>query len=205
MKRESSEKQVGSWWKWLTFSKTYESLQVFPFTLLCLHRRTTSARLPGRLKTSRRTMHRGSEWWSSPRARMTLWQPLVSLFFFFLPLCLVLFLFLYFYKIKKAKAKKHLKLHSKSSQLWPLSDAFALTSSWEGRTQPLNRHCLANWGKPNAISKFLWSQPAKYWHQMWREKKEKRKRTLALHSVIFEEAQRNVGDAEKRNWFVKYF
>lgn len=30
-------------------------------------------------------------------------------------------------------------------------------------------------------------------------KKERRERTLALRSVIFEEAQRNVGDAESRN------
>lgn len=63
--------------------------------LCCLHRRTTSARSQGRLKTSRRKTQRGSEWWSSPRARMTPWQPLVGPLFAFR---FVLFLFPYFCK-----------------------------------------------------------------------------------------------------------
>lgn len=100
-------KQVGSWRNWWTWTKT---LNLFNF-----HRRTTSARLPARLRTSRRKVRRGNEWSSSPRARTTPWQPSVGLFFFLFAFCLLLFLFPYFCEIKK-----HLKPQLKFPTLAPL-------------------------------------------------------------------------------------
>lgn len=44
---------------------------------------------------------------------------------------------------------------------------------------------LGRQGEPNAISKFLWSQPAKYWHQMWWKKgREGRERSRYVLSFL---------------------
>lgn len=55
---------------------------VFFFFFCFFYRRMTLQRLQRRPKTSPRTTRRGSEWWSSPRARMTLLQLLVGHFGF---------------------------------------------------------------------------------------------------------------------------
>lgn len=52
------------------------------FFFFSLHRQMTLRRLQRKPKTSPRTTQRGSEWWSSPRARTTLLQLLVGHFYF---------------------------------------------------------------------------------------------------------------------------
>lgn len=183
---ELSEAPVSFSWKTLATSFWHNAadlhnfffIHTHPVQLCCLYRQTTLARSPGRLKTSQRRMQKGSDRWSSPRARMSPWQPLVGFPWF----CS------YFRTSAKQKTR-HLKQHSKRSQLVPLQHAFALGPSAShllkrGRTQPLNRRCLAHWGEPNAISKFLWSQPAKYWHQML-EKKEREGKERSCNDLSF--------------------
>lgn len=59
-------------------SGTTDLIALVVILFLFFHRLTTLQRLLRRPKTFPRRTRRGSEWWSSPRARMIPWQPSVG-------------------------------------------------------------------------------------------------------------------------------
>lgn len=119
------------------------------FFCCCFCRQMTSQRLLIRLKTFPRKTQRGSDWWSSPRARMIPWQPSVG---------------------QSSLLKYH--FNGSSVNFGPFWKCLAFTSPSysisELLTTALNRCSMAEWRKPNAISDFfevnLW-----YCYQMFKK------------------------------------